>query len=96
MWIQRAGRAGRSKDLAAHAVLCVEASVLQPVRSSARAEVDPTENGLEGDEREKIVDGEITYRKKIEPMLRRYVETQACRRDVADELFNNPPRSAGT
>jgi len=35
-------------------------------------------------------DDEVEY-KKVEPVLREWIETKGCRRDVADEYFNNPP-----
>ena len=37
-----------------------------------------------------------TYRKKIEPNLREYIETLGCCRDVADQLFDNPPGRTST
>ncbi|TBU51096.1 hypothetical protein BD310DRAFT_835348 [Dichomitus squalens] len=75
-WLQRAGRAGRSASIQARAVLLIQPSVFQEVGRSARK------------------DGEaIVYKKTIEPGLRTWVEVpiEDCRRDVADEYFDNPP-----
>lgn len=34
----------------------------------------------------------MEWGKKVEPELRRWIVTEECRRDVADEYFNNPPQ----
>ncbi|KAF8545862.1 P-loop containing nucleoside triphosphate hydrolase protein, partial [Imleria badia] len=85
VWIQRAGRAGRMASIQARAVLFLEASALKEIRTKT-AEVESEseiEDSHEGQEK--------TYRKKLEPSLREYVETRRCRRKVVDKLFDNPP-----
>ncbi|KAF8446420.1 P-loop containing nucleoside triphosphate hydrolase protein [Boletus edulis BED1] len=83
VWLQRAGRAGRSSHVQARAILLVELSALQ--RASANvAEIVSNENNEEEE-------GNVAYRKKVEPALREWVETEDCRRDVADKFFDNPP-----
>ncbi|EIW75948.1 P-loop containing nucleoside triphosphate hydrolase protein [Coniophora puteana RWD-64-598 SS2] len=79
-WLQRAGRAGRSCAIQAVAILFVEKSVLakQKVKSRRR------ENDMSDGEEQQV------YRKKVEPALRQWIETTGCRRDVADEYFDNP------
>lgn len=34
----------------------------------------------------------MEWGKYVEPELRKWIETTECRRDVADEYFNNPRR----
>ncbi|KAJ2936361.1 hypothetical protein H1R20_g734, partial [Candolleomyces eurysporus] len=82
VWIQRAGRAGRTPTIRARAILLVEPSVYQPIKTS-NADDD-------------ICDGEaavlvLEWRKKVEDALRAWVETTGCRRDVVDDHFANPP-----
>ncbi|KAG9310613.1 P-loop containing nucleoside triphosphate hydrolase protein [Chiua virens] len=83
VWLQRAGRAGRSSHVQARAILLVESSALQRVGANVVEIVD----GENNDEEE----GSIAYREKVEPALREWVETEDCRRDVADKFFDNPP-----
>ena len=75
-WMQRAGRAGRLPEICAHAIILVQPSVFQEVGKSTRKEGDA-----------------ITYKKEIEDGLRIWIETPVgrCRRDIADEYFDNPP-----
>lgn len=80
VWLQRAGR---SSHVQAQVILLVESSALQGVDANIAEIVD----GENNDEQEGIV----TYRKKVEPALREWVETEDCRRDVADKFFDNPP-----
>lgn len=35
-------------------------------------------------------DDEVEYVKEIEEALRRWIDTEGCRRDIQDEYFNNP------
>lgn len=35
------------------------------------------------------------FMKKVEEALRLYIDTENCRREVADKHFNNPKRSDG-
>ncbi|KIJ61474.1 hypothetical protein HYDPIDRAFT_31340 [Hydnomerulius pinastri MD-312] len=83
VWLQRAGRAGRSAEVQARAVLYIEASATKRIGVSTEP---GDENESDDDEEE-----EKTYRKKLEPSLREFVEAKGCRRDVADKLFDNPP-----
>ena len=85
VWLQRAGRAGRSPTIQARAVLLIEVSALKEIRKKACEENLGSEDEGEEDIETK------TYRKRIETHLRLYVETMKCRRDVADKLFDNPP-----
>ncbi len=81
VWIQRAGRAGRSPALQAVAILLVETSVFAEKGKKDRKEgevityVKTLEPGLR-----KYVDA----------------PDERCRRDVVDEYFNNPPGRQGT
>jgi len=80
IWKQRAGRAGRHKDMTARAVLLVQPTVFQERGRTTRKPSDV-----------------IVYVKDVEEGLRRWIETKGCRRDVADEYFDNPPsRRTGT
>ncbi|KAJ7905794.1 P-loop containing nucleoside triphosphate hydrolase protein [Mycena olivaceomarginata] len=40
-------------------------------------------------------DGRV-WGKNVDPVLREYISTALCRRDIADKHFNNPPRRAPT
>ncbi|KAF8816985.1 P-loop containing nucleoside triphosphate hydrolase protein [Phlegmacium glaucopus] len=126
IWMQRAGRAGRSQEVNARAILLFEKSIFQRQKKKChkgKTDVaDPTpeddqDDGLsvnegndddEGntDEEDKdpsVEDQEVErdgpkdddshyeWRKKVEHSLQRWIETEACRRDVADEYFSNPP-----
>lgn len=78
IWLQRAGRAGRTRGSQAHAYLLVQPTVFQEKNKTKRAEGD-----------------EIEYMKVVEKDLRRWIQTCECRRDVADEHFNNPVNREG-
>lgn len=73
IWLQRAGRAGRSILIAARAILLVQPSVFQELAPKKGAE--PTED--------------VVFRKKVEEGLREWIETEGCRRDIVDEYFDN-------
>ena len=77
IWLQRAGRAGRRSDVRARAILLVQPTVFYEKGKNKRQPGDP-----------------VQYVKEIEDDLRAWIETPAdkCRRDVADTLFENPPR----
>ncbi|KAI0363574.1 P-loop containing nucleoside triphosphate hydrolase protein [Pilatotrama ljubarskyi] len=81
VWIQRAGRAGRRADIQARAVLLIQPSVFQEKGKQSRREGEA-----------------VVYVKEIEDGLRLWVETppERCRRDVADEYFDNPPKRKRT
>ncbi|KAJ3546985.1 hypothetical protein NMY22_g1839 [Coprinellus aureogranulatus] len=89
VWVQRAGRAGRSRTIQARAILLVEPSVFQVVKAAEDDDDDDDPGGLDGDGLE---DEETTveFRKKVEEALRQWIETDGCRRDVADEHFGCP------
>lgn len=74
IWFQRAGRAGRNPLIAAQAFLLVQPTVFQELK--ARKGHDKNE----GDSPK--------YRKEIEEGLRRWIETEDCRREVANEYFD--------
>lgn len=103
VWLQRAGRAGRSPAIQARAVMLVEASVVQEVRAKKKdeggnmesdsdfyeeEEQDENEHDNEGDKR--------SYKKNIEEQLREWIQAAGCRRAVADAYFDNPPRAECT
>lgn len=85
VWLQQAGRAGRSLTIRACAGLLIEVSALKEIWKKACEE----NLGLE-DEGEEDIETK-TYWKRIETHLRLYVKTMKCHRDVADKLFDNPP-----
>lgn len=74
VWMQRAGRAGRRPDLQARAILLIQPTVFQEKGKKNRQEGEP-----------------VTYVKEIEEGLRLWATTpERCRRDIADEYFDNP------
>ncbi|KAJ7466530.1 P-loop containing nucleoside triphosphate hydrolase protein [Mycena latifolia] len=73
IWMQRAGRAGRNILIAARAILLVQPSVFK--------EVNPKKG-------EPVTD-EVTFQKVVEEGLREWIEAKDCRREVADEYFDN-------
>ncbi|KAI0371404.1 P-loop containing nucleoside triphosphate hydrolase protein [Pilatotrama ljubarskyi] len=99
VWLQRAGRAGRSRSIQACAIMLVQSSVTQKVE----ARDAPNESESEFEEAEENMDSELSavksrprtkFKKNIEDGLRAWIETKGCRRRVADAYFDNPPRSA--
>lgn len=44
-------------------------------------------------EDEEPEDDGLVYRKVVDATLREWIESQRCRRDVADEYYDNPPRT---
>jgi superfamily II DNA helicase RecQ len=102
--IQRAGRAGRSPDINACAILLAEKSMFQwrkkKCRKNAADDLDSESDGSQSDRDDngEEVGGDsdkMEWGKKVEPELRRWLETEDCRRDIADEYFNNPPPHKG-
>ncbi|KAI0756499.1 P-loop containing nucleoside triphosphate hydrolase protein [Daedaleopsis nitida] len=99
IWLQRAGRAGRSAAIQARAVMLVEKSVVQRVGGDSRKSNTPNEVADEASDSEfEEVEEELAreepkvkYKKEIEDSLRRWIETEGCRRAVADAYFDNPP-----
>lgn len=113
VWVQRAGRAGRSKNINARAILLVEKSMFERQRKRRKGNTHalPPENSdsesddPSGDEGANIagdgaeIEGDdyiFEWRKKCEDALRNWIETELCRRDVADIYFANPPNRQGT
>ena len=87
VWIQRAGRAGRS-GAPSVAVLLYEPSVIQKVKGKEADESDG-----EGDLGEQLWEGDDFRKKNVEGTLRSYVLTSLCRRAVTDEYFGTPVRN---
>lgn len=75
IWMQRAGRAGRTFSISARAILLVQPSVFQEVKKK---------NGVPIPESDATV-----YRKDVEEGLREWIETEDCRREVADVYFDS-------
>jgi hypothetical protein len=75
IWMQRAGRAGRTFTIFARAILLVQPSVFQEVKKK---------NGVAIPEN----DGTV-FRKDVEEGLRSWIETEDCRREVTDEYFDS-------
>ncbi|KIJ12382.1 hypothetical protein PAXINDRAFT_156979 [Paxillus involutus ATCC 200175] len=74
IWMQRAGRAGRSPLLQARAILLVQPTVFQEKNKTKK---DPDKAGL------------TEYVKAVDEPLRTWIETKECRREIADEYFNS-------
>ena len=92
IWMQRAGRAGRSPHLESTAILLVEKSVLQRVGRARKLESADVDE-LSPSSGEEEPDGEAIqpkFRKTVEDGLRQWIETGGCRRDIVDKYFNNP------
>ncbi|KAF9537693.1 P-loop containing nucleoside triphosphate hydrolase protein, partial [Agrocybe pediades] len=88
VWMQRAGRAGRNPSISAHAVLLVQPSVFQEVKSSGRSKKHLPAHSEELAE-------SVNYKKTIEEGLRDWINATGCRRDVADKYFGDgQPRQA--
>ncbi|KAJ7274777.1 P-loop containing nucleoside triphosphate hydrolase protein [Mycena rebaudengoi] len=75
IWMQRAGRAGRTFAIFAEAILLVQPSVFQEVKSRKGAPIPEIEGTV--------------YRKDVEEGLRDWIEMTECRRDIADSYFDN-------
>ncbi|KAF4586198.1 hypothetical protein EYR38_010472 [Pleurotus pulmonarius] len=75
----RAGRAGRDSTIKARAVLLVQPSIFQEVKAKSAKE----RSGSRVDE------GEIRYRKEVDPGLREWIETEDCRHDAAAGYFDD-------
>lgn len=83
IWMQRAGRGGRNRLIAARAILLVQPSVFQEVKAASvkLKKAQPVESAV-SEESDNVI-----YRKTVEEGLRDWIETEDCRRDVADEYF---------
>ena len=86
IWLQQAGRAGRSSHIQVQAILLIESSALQHVGATV-AEIVDGDIGENNENEEECV----AYRKKVEPALREWVEIEDCWWDIADKFFDNPP-----
>jgi len=53
--------------------------------------MDEDELDSDLEEQDNELGNEREYKKKVEPALREWIETEGCRRDIADRYFNNPP-----
>ncbi|KAF4609440.1 hypothetical protein D9613_012919 [Agrocybe pediades] len=83
IWMQRAGRAGRSSALSARAILLVQPTVFQEVKQTTKSR-KPTARANQPDEPDSIY-----YKKTVEDGLRDWINAKGCRRDVADEYFGD-------
>ncbi|KAF7355950.1 Bloom syndrome [Mycena venus] len=111
VWIQRAGRAGRSYHIRARAILLVEKSMFQRRKRRKKGGgkeksapfLDPDSDsdgssdsdGGEAAHAEPVVDG-MEWGKNVDPVMREYISTTLCRRDMTDRYFNNPLRREPT
>lgn len=90
-------------------MLFTEKSMFQSQKKRKRRKKDLPESGIEpvggsddeednegsGEEDDDDDDGfELEYKKKVEEALREWIETEECRRDVADRYYDNPPDRA--
>ncbi|KAF4587081.1 hypothetical protein EYR40_011102 [Pleurotus pulmonarius] len=80
IWMQRAGRAGRNRETNARAILLVQPTVFQEVKSARKKDEE---------------DESLKYRKDVDVGLRRWIETKGCRRDVAAEYLDDGCRRNG-
>ncbi|KAI0692066.1 P-loop containing nucleoside triphosphate hydrolase protein, partial [Cerioporus squamosus] len=82
VWIQRAGRAGRTGQHA-FAILLVEPSIFN-IKSHTLSSTGagPAPQG----------GGQLEYKKRAEDGMRSWAGAETCRRIIADEYFGNPPR----
>ncbi|KAF7328216.1 Bloom syndrome [Mycena venus] len=106
IWTQRAGRAGRSPELQARAILLVEKSMFlrkkkrkkkSAGKSRVAAEPDssiltPTLTTFHALDSEPEPQDGKEWAKNVDPVMHEYITTKLCRRDVADRYFQNPPR----
>ncbi|KAH6866275.1 P-loop containing nucleoside triphosphate hydrolase protein [Coprinopsis sp. MPI-PUGE-AT-0042] len=93
VWIQRAGRAGRSPEINARAILLVERSVFQCRKAKTKDPdlvLDDVSSNESGDN-DPLLRPKDGWMKNVDPHLRRWIETDECRRDVLDRYFGNPP-----
>jgi superfamily II DNA/RNA helicase len=74
IWSQRAGRGGRNPQIHARAILLVQPSVFQEVKSVKGVELE---------------EGDVKYRKDVEEGLREWIETEGCRRNNSDLYFSD-------
>ena len=99
VWTQRAGRAGRSPDLQARAILIVEQSMFQQQKKPKKRQKTDCNIDIaslsEGDsETENEAEG-LTWKKNVDPVMRGWIESTGCRRDFSDKYFDNPRSRKG-
>ncbi|KAJ6481357.1 P-loop containing nucleoside triphosphate hydrolase protein [Mycena vulgaris] len=82
VWSQHMGRAGRCPGLQARVIMLREEGTTRPKKIRKPKKVNP--------------DDGLVWVKNVHPILREYISTEDCRRDVADKYFNNPPRRPPT
>ncbi|KAJ3966842.1 P-loop containing nucleoside triphosphate hydrolase protein [Lentinula raphanica] len=75
VWLQRAGRAARSRLICGEAFLLVQPTVFQEKESYQSDESDDADI--------------VVFKKDVEPGLRLWIETSGCRREVTAEYFND-------
>ncbi|KAF8833152.1 P-loop containing nucleoside triphosphate hydrolase protein, partial [Paxillus ammoniavirescens] len=102
VWTQRAGRAGRTANLQAKAILLVEKSMFQRKKPShKKRKVDASDGGSSSDDSgvsDVDCDGgevALVWGKVVDPSLREWIETPGCRRDITDNYFKNPGQQKG-
>ncbi|KAK7679199.1 hypothetical protein QCA50_017777 [Cerrena zonata] len=91
VWVQRAGRAGRTPTLKAKAYLLAERSVFQQQRKRTRAK--PTKEASEKDNENELIfqpEEGMEFKKHIEISFRNWLFTKDCRRKALDAYFCNP------
>lgn len=98
---QRAGRAGRSANIKAHAFLLAEKSMFKRKKKKkpgGKRVKKPDETSSESDGNSSGSGSEMgsddgkEWGKKVDENLREYISTTGCRTIVNDKYFNNPPR----
>ncbi|KAF9231489.1 P-loop containing nucleoside triphosphate hydrolase protein, partial [Melanogaster broomeanus] len=97
VWTQRSGRAGRTPDLQARAILLVERSMFQlqksvkKKRKSEELDNSSSSDGSDGSDAEPVpIDPRLAWKKVVDPVMRQWIEGTGCRRSFSDEYFNNP------
>ena len=72
-----------------------EEKVQKKVADDVDSESDDLQSDEDGEEEVGGDSDKMEWGKKVEPELRRWIETEDCRRDVADQYFDNPPLRQG-
>ncbi|KAI9067172.1 P-loop containing nucleoside triphosphate hydrolase protein [Trametes sanguinea] len=94
IWTQRAGRAGRSPEIRAEAVMLVERAVFQVQRQRQRRKRSCRSSSVSVGSPEAGTPSGPQFKKDIESVLREWIEAPSCRREVSDRYFGNPPRKS--
>ncbi|KAJ7577329.1 P-loop containing nucleoside triphosphate hydrolase protein [Mycena floridula] len=104
VFLQRIGRAGRLRTIKARAILLVEESMFQRQRKRKGKSKKKSKLGEDDSEAEEVDDDLGTpladeeadlyqWRKKVQPVLRRWIVARCCPRDICDKYYGNPPRT---